>query len=396
MNDSPSTHARRDRIVLSIGAGVLLLLLVQTIEKAYRPQGYDFTSYLLATKAFWHGENPYLTLTSFPFIYPLVVCVLLYPIAMLPYAASIVLWFALSVAALAYTFYLLLGKQPLVLLNGVLSSLLLIGVLQNNLLNGQINLIVLALTAGFFAGLRRGATTRATMLLTLAIAIKLTPAIFIVYLLVRRAWGALALTLVFLAALFAVPILVSGGIAWNWYAWYATHFLFSQTSNPGFDAHWFSLTAWAASIASTPEARLIGMAVIVALVVTVVVWFQMRFRDVKSQPVSPAVFALYLLASLLLSPISEPHHLAFAIPAVSLLIGKLNLADGNSLSATWNVIKRNSHLRMRWASLITAALLILFARSVPGGSLCAVMVLLFSVGFSDERRLSDRESLPVT
>ncbi len=80
-----SSGDKSTKISLGLVAAVVIFLLVQTLGRANRVEGYDFTSYLLASRAFWHGLNPYLVSTDFPFIYPLPVCVLVYPLTLIPY-----------------------------------------------------------------------------------------------------------------------------------------------------------------------------------------------------------------------------------------------------------------------------------------------------------------------
>src|SRR5580692_2596624 len=89
-------------IAMVVGGTVLLILLLQTLNRAGRPQGNDFTSYLLAADAFWHGRNPFLEVIPFPYIYPLTFCVLLYPFRFLPNDLAVVIWFLISVFSMAY------------------------------------------------------------------------------------------------------------------------------------------------------------------------------------------------------------------------------------------------------------------------------------------------------
>ena len=49
-------------------AGLALVVIVcaaQAVGSAARPYGNDFTSYLIASRAFWSGANPYLAETLF-------------------------------------------------------------------------------------------------------------------------------------------------------------------------------------------------------------------------------------------------------------------------------------------------------------------------------------------
>ena len=76
------------------------VLGAQTWHKAFRPGGNDLTSYLLSARALWDGQSPYGLETPFPYIYPLFLAFAIVPLAILPYGAAVIGWFAASVAAL--------------------------------------------------------------------------------------------------------------------------------------------------------------------------------------------------------------------------------------------------------------------------------------------------------
>jgi len=130
----------RRGLTLSFSLSLLILLIyfVQMFGKAYRDNGYDFTSYLLSSEALFAGTNPYQTGSPFPFIYPLFLCVVLMPLTLLPYWLSNAIWFLLNVAAL-YLSILVLDKFYLnslsykgVVVLFLLPFLLLTNVIQNN------------------------------------------------------------------------------------------------------------------------------------------------------------------------------------------------------------------------------------------------------------------------
>lgn len=374
----PVSLARRTlyaRIAYSVAGIVLIVLLIQTFSRALRPEGNDFTSYLAAARAFWSGQNPYTASIPFPFLYPLTFCVVLYPLLVLQISISVAVWFTISIAALAWTFFsfrALSDRPQNVAVSGILSSILLLEILQNNLLNGQINCIQLVLIAGFYVSLRQAKLAMAALWLAVAIALKLTPALLLVYLLVRKEWLTVGLVLLFTTLLLALPCLFQTASS-EWYAWYWGHFLQGQTS-AGFDPRFFSLTALATSFANGPASRLLFLIGISALVLGPIVWLQLRstkFSDMRDQSI---VILLYLTASLLLSPISETHHLIVLLPGMFILLQRRRVIS-NLIEKGWSAAFREISDRIL---LIGVALVVvlLFLRSIPGTALCAIILML--------------------
>src|SRR5688572_33351204 len=90
----------RSRILAAAAVVATIVLGAQTWHKAFRPGGNDLTSYLLSARALWDGQSPYGLDTPFPYIYPLFLAFAIVPLAILPYGAAVIGWFAASVAAL--------------------------------------------------------------------------------------------------------------------------------------------------------------------------------------------------------------------------------------------------------------------------------------------------------
>src|SRR5262245_3076639 len=95
-----STNIRR--ILLILVAVISVVLCVHMLLKAHRPQGYDFSSYLLSADALLQGKNPYQTESIFPYLYPLFLCFFLIPFLTLPYWLSSFLWFFINLLSLIY------------------------------------------------------------------------------------------------------------------------------------------------------------------------------------------------------------------------------------------------------------------------------------------------------
>ena len=311
---------------------VILLLLVQDYRKAYRDQGNDFTSYLLSAEALLEGENPYLTESEFTFIYPLFFALLLTPLTVIPYWLAIFIWFGINVAALFFSIRILirlasqqLGVQWGCHLYPPLAALLLLffGIIQNNLLNGQVNFPVIFLCVLFLDNFLRKRVLMSSLFLATACAIKLVPLILLVYVILRMDFRVFFLTSVFFAGMCLLPAISLGTDLFNIYDEYFHGFILGKlsirtdTENASmfFTLHRF-LTFLAPSSVQWLWLKYVASGVV--LTVTVIV-------DLLSLRKSGSLnemwrFSLYLLAILLITPISETHHLAYFILVASLLV----------------------------------------------------------------------------
>jgi hypothetical protein len=305
---------------------VISVFFIQTFGKAYRENGYDFTSYLLSSRALFNGGNPYDTGSPFPFIYPLFLCVVLWPLTLLPYWLSNAVWFVLNTAALYLSILVLLKLYADSLSYKVFTALFLVpfliltNVIQNNLLNGQINFIVLLFCILFLKYYVDNRKLLASVILSAAIAIKLTPLILIAYLIARKEflWTGLTLALsVFL--MFGLPYTVAGDKTLNWYSQYTQSFLVHNIASPSGAPDNFAFSITSISNFLFPSmSKLISLMIAGLISVVPIVVLQLTSRkDTTSE--QTLFFSLYMIAILLISPMSETHHLIYLFPAISIL-----------------------------------------------------------------------------
>jgi alpha-1,2-mannosyltransferase len=309
-----------------IAAAVGVFLLVQMFGKAYKEQGNDFTSYLFSASALIHGQNPYATGSMFPYVYPLFLCVVLLPFALVPYWLANLLWFLIGVSAAVASTVIMLryvapGVQQKTLLTfSLLTLLILFGVTQNNLLNGQVNFVVILCSVFFYHFLQEGKRSVASFFLACAIALKMTPLIFLFYLLVRGEYRAIG-SVVLLTAIFvlAVPMAFAGSATFDFYTLYLHSFLFATVSSTGVHPGGFSLGGIAQQVFGL--AGHVGLTLGVLVIVLVpVAYLQLKGRG--NRVVESLAFLLYLTGMLLVTPISETHHLAaLFLPVGAIAIG---------------------------------------------------------------------------
>lgn len=321
---------RLQQILIVVFVLVVFGLAFQMLGKAYRDTGYDFTSYLLSAKALLDGQDPYATGSPFPYVYPLFLAFALIPLTFLPYGVANLVWFGGSLAALLLAMNLWVGMTMThtkacygrrLIVPSICLFLLFLNVIQNNLLNGQANFIVLSLLLWCCYLLNQGGQIRAAILLAAAIAIKLTPVVLLLYLLLRARYRALVLSLVFAVGFCYLPYVLAGDRIDSYYSYYLRHvggFVLPSGAGAAADtsAMYFSLAGFLRSI--LPTGAVAGHAGLICgifvLAVLAVIDVTSRRRDGGHD-----VFALYLISTLLINPISETHHLIMLLPGVATL-----------------------------------------------------------------------------
>ena len=295
-----------------------VVLAAQTWHKAFRTDGNDLTSYLLSARALWNGRSPYGLPTPFPYIYPLFLAFAMIPLAVLPYGVAVVGWFAASIAALAAILRRFGSGSALAIAAAVVVAF---GVIQNNLLNGQVNFLVVLCCVLSIAAAQKKRETGSGLWLGAGIALKLMPAVLLVYLVVRRQFRALAVAAVSALIFALLPALLldgSGGVESGFSRITEAYSQFMrelQSSVEGGPALTYSISGHVQRVTGV-SASLPLDALCAAVVVGILAVIDVRMWRPRRQHLAAA--AAYMAAIVLISPKSETHHLAFAIPAIAL------------------------------------------------------------------------------
>jgi alpha-1,2-mannosyltransferase len=329
-----SNDVRAQRSALGLVAVALVVLLVQAYGKAYREGGYDLTSYLLSAKALLQGGNPYQTGSPFVYFYPLTFAFMMIPLALLPYWAANFLWFAINALALILSVKYSIelssdwlgvtwGRSLIIPLT--LLFLLVLTPIQHHFLNGQVDFVVLFLCVLFLKYFLRGRSVLSSLFLALAIAIKVVPGIFLLFLIMRKNYRAALLTMTGMGLLCLLPYVLTGPALVDFYREYARTFLFRQLQTPESTSQSFLcfnvyavLSHYLPMVAEHWWFRVTAY----ALVLIPLLGAEALASKADDRGYGPWIFSLYLLAILLLSPMSETHHLAFLLPATALVILK--------------------------------------------------------------------------
>jgi alpha-1,2-mannosyltransferase len=254
-------------------------------------------------------------LLDLPFVYPPFAAALFAPLALLPLGLLKLLWTAAGVGLLAFVVHRVAPRTgvAVAVLLAVLATAL--DPVRTTLYLGQINIVLLALVVGDLLG-RPGGRWRGVGV-GLAAAVKLTPLVFIGYLLITGRRRAAATALATFAAAAALGFLVApaDSVAFWFEGTFAAADRISDVAGPS--NH--SLNGLLARLgADGPLPWLAVAAVLGAVTVTLAV----RAHRAKDE-----VLALTLcgLASAALAPFAWSHHYVWVVP-LAVLLGSRALA----------------------------------------------------------------------
>ncbi|MGX6600634.1 glycosyltransferase 87 family protein [Micromonosporaceae bacterium Da 78-11] len=331
----------RDRIATlsprqRTAAGAVVLLAVVAFNMAYalrvgqRHDVFDLHVYAGAVDSWWHGGDLYGygrpdDGRNWGFTYPPFAAFIMAPMAVLPWTAISAIQALASAAATVLTLALLLRRTaqrrgwwlPAVV---AVADLLLLPFepWASTLSYGQINILLLALVAvDLLVALPRHHVL-AGVGIGIATAVKLTPAIFIAYLLIIRERRA-AVTA---AGTAAVVTLISAALA--------PHESFEFWTNKLFDIQRIGEPSWVdnQSLNGTmhrlsPHAATILWATATVAVLAVWLW---RIRRIDETD-RIAGFALTAVVACLISPMTWVYHLVWLIPALVVLVDRVTRKD---------------------------------------------------------------------
>jgi alpha-1,2-mannosyltransferase len=284
------------------------------------PYRLDLDVYRIGSLTWLHGGNLYgaLPWTSarigLPFSYPPVAAVLLSPLAMVPMAVA---GFALTLASIALTLVVLRvftrSLASRLSLWWLLPAALALEPVRATVSFGQVNIVLMALVT-VDCLIPEPGWPRGT-LVGLAAAVKLTPAAFILFFLIRRDRRAACTAAVSFAAVTGTGFIVD----WHDSVRYWTGVVFS-TSRPGSPAYVSNQSISGALARSgldphSPGGSAAWLALSAVIVVIAVIG--MRRAIAVGEPAW--ALSVNALAALLISPISWTHHWVWAAPALMCL-----------------------------------------------------------------------------
>jgi len=217
--------------------------------------------------------------------------------------------------------------------------ILMLGPIQNNFLNGQANFLVLLFSVLFLKYFLLNKNILASFFLAVAISIKLVPLIFILFCLLRKKYLLIILTFTFTLIFSLLPSIFVGHKILDMYKEYLNSFILTKSRSSYLTGHYsmfFTLNGFISYLFPISK-NWLWLKFISLILVLIPIIILENFNNKYNIPNCEIwIFNLYLLAILLISPMSETHHLAFLIPSVCLIYLKI-LFDKNILKYYHNL-----------------------------------------------------------
>jgi alpha-1,2-mannosyltransferase len=245
--------------------------------------------------------------------------VLFYPLTVIPVKAAHLIWGLVNVVALYAVVHLSLraALRTAPARTVILASLILLtpvfwlDPVHRTLMYGQVNLVLAALVLADLTGslTLRGRQLPRGVLVGIASAIKLTPLVFVLYLLVTRRWRAAGVALAAFAACCAVAAALSPGASWLYWSRYVfstsrvgpVYYITNQSLHAVVDR--------AAHAIASPALVMLLSAAVLAGGLALAAWAFRASSDLLGVLVSAAT-------GLLVSPVTWDHHMVWIVPAI--------------------------------------------------------------------------------
>ena len=338
-----SRPARVGLLAVNLAAVTFFLLSYSRQGVRLGPYEIDLDVYRIGGHAWLSGADLYGRLpatqdgTRLGFTYPPIAAVLLSPFSLMPMAVAGAVLALCSVALVAVVLRVFLsslawsaaragGRGGLEwALAWLLPPALFLEPVRNTLVYGQVNIVLMALvTLDCLVDTPRWPRG---VLVGLAAAVKLTPAAFVLFFLLRRDRRAVAAA----AASFAITTGAGFLLAWHdsLRYWSGTVFQAGRIGRPSYaaDQSIQGVLARAGLDPRTPA----GTAVWLALSLAVLVAAILGMRHALAASEKSWALSLNAFAALLISPVSWSHHWVWAVPAV-LTLAVLGLRHSARLS----------------------------------------------------------------
>jgi alpha-1,2-mannosyltransferase len=317
-----SRPARVALLAANLSALTFFLLSYSQHGVRFGPYGIDLDVYRLGGHAWLNGGDLYGRLpattqgTRLKFTYPPIAAVLLSPFSLMPMAVAGTVLALVTIALLAVVVRVVLRSLagPRAgswwALAWLLPPALFLEPVRNTLTYGQVNVVLMALVT--LDCLLDTPRWPRGALVGLAAAVKLTPAAFVLFFVLRRDYRAAVTAAVSFLAITGAGFL----LAWHDSVRYWTGIVFEigRIGRPGYAADQ-SLQAVLARAGLDPRTSA-GMAVWLVLSVAVLVAAYQGMRHALAASERCWALTLNAFAILLISPISWSHHWVWCVPAV--------------------------------------------------------------------------------
>jgi alpha-1,2-mannosyltransferase len=332
-------------IAVNVACLAVLLTFPHGHGMTFGPYRIDLDVYRIGSRAWLNGMHLYGRLPAtmsgarLPFTYPPLAAIVLSPLSMVPMAVASAILTTASAGLLALVLRVCLRSldqagEPL---SGwavwwLLPPALALEPVRNTLAYGQVNILLMALVAADC--LVPSARWPRGSLVGLAAAIKLTPAAFVLFFLLRRDWRAASMAAASFLAVTGLGFL----LAWHDSVQYWTRTVFDVSRIGGllYAANQSVVGVLARLDLSQP--RLAEVWLIVAVAVVGAACLGMRRSFAASQDC--LALSLNAFAGLLISPISWSHQWVWCVPALVAMAaaGLRQQAPGSLAAATAGIV----------------------------------------------------------
>ncbi len=358
-----------------------LVFIIHNINRSWAGIRVDFPSFYYATDLAFSGLSPYnkeiweaaklIHLPNrdlYPFLHIPFSLVLFYPLILVDIQVSQSILFILNIAATFLLIYLLFIKilrksilDPFVTIGGIF--ILLFPFVRKTISHGQVNLIVIVLICTFWWALKENRSSLTISLpLAVSILLKVYPGIFLLYLLTKKNFKNILLTVGIIVLFSLIAFLILPTEIWT--DWYSTvgsvkyggvfsrripswkvgnqsfngfitrFFMGARNRNIVSISDYFLRLKWTTKwIASS----VLGYLSSGFLVLT---WMFLVLRkrvDASNKTRSDLEISMLLLTMYLVAPISWDHHLVFILPSIFVLLS--HFISNNSLRGSfWGVV----------------------------------------------------------
>ena len=303
-------------LAANLAAVTFFLLSYHQHGISFGPDRIDLDVYRIGARAWLRGGSLYGRLPptpagpKLPFTYPPIAAVLLAPLALVPATVAGTVLTLVTIALAAAVLRLFLRRLALnaAAAGWLLPAALFLEPVRNTLSFGQVNVILMALVA--FDSLAVEPPWPRGLLTGLAAAVKLTPALFVLFFLLRRDYRAAAVTALSFAAATGLGFALAGRDSVRY--WTSVVFQVGRVGHPDYAANQ-SLQGVLAR-AGLSGLALLAAWLVLSLAVLVVAGLGMRRALAAGEPC--LALSLNAFAALLVSPISWSHHWVWCVPAI--------------------------------------------------------------------------------
>lgn len=319
-------------LFISVGLAAMIGGLYFAGRSGSDPDVYvnDFNVYYHASREVIAGRDPYVNSLSewTPYLYPPLLAELLIPLALLPLSVAAYIWFLLSacsvVATAAMCGRMLPDSKRSQWFVAAGAMVIVFRFILDNFNLGQVNAMVTALAVAHVVLYARGKKFWSALALAIAVSIKLTPAIFLVYHIAKLRLRYAIACIVLIGAISALSFLPMGTSAPGAFSEFANRTLRNEQGYNLADAGNQSLRGALARLTKTAtdvtrdngdsRTELSGSTVLLSIIMLAAAWWgAARTRDEMSG-VAP-----FFCCAVLLSPLSwKAHFILLILPLVQL------------------------------------------------------------------------------